>query len=229
VALEAQVGEGDTVNVSVKNGVIVIGPNRPTYSLEQLVAKINQELIDENDAYISLVAAGSPLGIAVVRSPRVAWLLTLDGQWEQCRVRVNEYGPARWLAIIGAENGNVPGTSGSPIVSEDGRAVGIVSVRDCGTRKIEGRAGDATRSGERAASLATDRAECLPCAGRGNAKVKRPETSKELTTYRLTSRPPFFRAAFGVWTATKTARQRSLASSDRCTAPRGSYQRRTIQ
>jgi len=40
VALEAQVGEGDTVNVSVKNGVIVVRPNRPTYSLEQLVAKI---------------------------------------------------------------------------------------------------------------------------------------------------------------------------------------------
>jgi antitoxin MazE len=40
VALEAQVGEGDTVSVSVKNGVIVVRPNRPTYSLEQLVAKI---------------------------------------------------------------------------------------------------------------------------------------------------------------------------------------------
>jgi antitoxin MazE len=40
VALEAQVDEGDTVDVSVKNGVIVVRPNRPTYSLEQLVAKI---------------------------------------------------------------------------------------------------------------------------------------------------------------------------------------------
>jgi antitoxin MazE len=40
VALEAQVGEGDAVDVSVKNGAIVVRPNRPTYSLEQLVAKI---------------------------------------------------------------------------------------------------------------------------------------------------------------------------------------------
>jgi antitoxin MazE len=40
VALEAQVDEGDTVDVSVKNGVIVVRPNRPNYSLEQLVAKI---------------------------------------------------------------------------------------------------------------------------------------------------------------------------------------------
>jgi antitoxin MazE len=40
VALEAQVDEGDTVDVSVKNGVILVRPNRPTYSLEQLVARI---------------------------------------------------------------------------------------------------------------------------------------------------------------------------------------------
>jgi antitoxin MazE len=40
VTLEARVDEGDTVDVSVKNGVIVLRPNRPTYSLAQLVAKI---------------------------------------------------------------------------------------------------------------------------------------------------------------------------------------------
>ncbi len=40
VALEAAVDEGDTVDVSVKNGAIVIRPSRPTYSLDQLVARI---------------------------------------------------------------------------------------------------------------------------------------------------------------------------------------------
>ena len=40
VTLEARVDEGDTVDVSVKNGVIVVRPNRQTYSLAQLVAKI---------------------------------------------------------------------------------------------------------------------------------------------------------------------------------------------
>jgi antitoxin MazE len=40
VALEAQVDAGDTVDVSVKNGVIVIRPSRPSYSLKNLVAKI---------------------------------------------------------------------------------------------------------------------------------------------------------------------------------------------
>jgi antitoxin MazE len=40
VAAEARVDEGDTVDVSVKNGAIVIRPSAPTYSLEELVAGI---------------------------------------------------------------------------------------------------------------------------------------------------------------------------------------------
>ena len=40
VAQEAGVGEGDTVDVSVRNGAIVIRPTRRTYSLRRLVAKI---------------------------------------------------------------------------------------------------------------------------------------------------------------------------------------------
>ena len=40
VAREAEIGEGDTVDVSVLNGAIVIRPSRPAYSLNQLVAKI---------------------------------------------------------------------------------------------------------------------------------------------------------------------------------------------
>jgi len=40
VAREAQLDEGDTVDVVVKDGAIVIRPSRPTYSLAQLVARI---------------------------------------------------------------------------------------------------------------------------------------------------------------------------------------------
>ena len=50
VAREAQLDEGDTVDVSVKNGAIVIRPSRPTYSLEELVAKITpRNRHDESD------------------------------------------------------------------------------------------------------------------------------------------------------------------------------------
>lgn len=40
VAREAQVDEGDTVDVSVKHGTIVVTPTRPVYSLDALVAKM---------------------------------------------------------------------------------------------------------------------------------------------------------------------------------------------
>lgn len=41
VAQEAQLGEGDNVDVSVDNGVIVIRPSRPRYSLDELVKRIS--------------------------------------------------------------------------------------------------------------------------------------------------------------------------------------------
>ena len=50
VAREAEVDEGDTVDVSVRNGAIVIRPSHPTYSLERLVAKITpRNRHDESD------------------------------------------------------------------------------------------------------------------------------------------------------------------------------------
>ena len=40
VAQEAQIRDGDQVDVSVRNGAIVIRPSRRTYSLDELVSKI---------------------------------------------------------------------------------------------------------------------------------------------------------------------------------------------
>jgi antitoxin MazE len=40
VAREVHVDEGDTVEVSVDNGAIVIRPSRPRYSLDELVGRI---------------------------------------------------------------------------------------------------------------------------------------------------------------------------------------------
>ncbi|MEW6322064.1 MAG: AbrB/MazE/SpoVT family DNA-binding domain-containing protein [Acidobacteriota bacterium] len=43
VAREVQLGEGDTVHVSVDNGTIVIRPTRPRYSLDELVRRITHK------------------------------------------------------------------------------------------------------------------------------------------------------------------------------------------
>lgn len=56
VALEAQIAEGDTVDVAVENGVIVIRPAHVRYSLEELVGGITKaNRHDEMDW-------GSPVG-----------------------------------------------------------------------------------------------------------------------------------------------------------------------
>ena len=50
VAREAQLDEGDTVDVSVDNGTIVIRPSRPRYSLDELVRRITpKNRHDESD------------------------------------------------------------------------------------------------------------------------------------------------------------------------------------
>ena len=80
VALEAQVDEGDTVDVSVKNGAIVIRPSRPTYSLERFVAKITPRNRHDEDDWVS---AGRPRGVVarayVPDAGDLVWL-TFDPQ-----------------------------------------------------------------------------------------------------------------------------------------------------
>lgn len=50
VASEARICEGDTVEVSVKDGAIVVRAARPTYSLDDLVGKITpRNRHDETD------------------------------------------------------------------------------------------------------------------------------------------------------------------------------------
>ena len=50
VAREVQLDAGDTVDVSVDNGAIVIRPSRPRYSLDELVGRITaRNRHDESD------------------------------------------------------------------------------------------------------------------------------------------------------------------------------------
>jgi antitoxin MazE len=43
VAEAAQIGEGDSVEIVVEHGAILIRPARPTYALRDLVAKVTPE------------------------------------------------------------------------------------------------------------------------------------------------------------------------------------------
>ena len=56
VTREVQLGEGDTVQVSVDNGTIVIRPSRPRYSLDELVRRITPKNRHDESNW------GGPLG-----------------------------------------------------------------------------------------------------------------------------------------------------------------------
>lgn len=56
VAVEAQIAEGDTVDVTVENGAVVIRPARTRYSLDELVDGITKANRHEETGW------GKPVG-----------------------------------------------------------------------------------------------------------------------------------------------------------------------
>jgi hypothetical protein len=80
----------------------------------------------ERDAYRAFVAASDALALGMMLVGGEAWLLTLEGEWERRRVRTSATG--RSLIVVGADQDIAPGTSGSPILNAEGRALGIVSI-----------------------------------------------------------------------------------------------------
>ena len=106
-----------------------------------------QELTEEAEAYEALVEAATPLIIAEPPGRPVAEqvaelaqfgldqkaamhecparILSLNNQWFPCRVRYFSDG---MLMIENAARGIMGGMSGSPIITEDGKAIGIVCI-----------------------------------------------------------------------------------------------------
>lgn len=119
----------------------LLGPRRatPTLSAEcvfvdsiadvaVLSSPDGQVLCDESEAYEHFMDGRPALRLGWLREPSEAWLLTLDDEWERCTVAPGTWG---WsITLIDAIKGIVPGTSGSPIVTPDGRVVGLMSVGD---------------------------------------------------------------------------------------------------
>lgn len=85
-----------------------------------------QELYDESERYEALMNAAATLRIAGAPEEGGGLLLSLDQLWLPCRIQ--HVGGPLWTS----EAKTVGGMSGSPIITEDGRAVGVVCT-GCGS------------------------------------------------------------------------------------------------
>jgi hypothetical protein len=82
----------------------------------------NQVWWDEAEAFQCFVAEVTPLAISDAPESSRAWLLSPDGQWFPSEAWQN--GGSLWISH--AALGILGGMSGSPILNDDGRAIGVV-------------------------------------------------------------------------------------------------------
>ena len=81
-----------------------------------------QKLFDECETYNELMP-DTPLQMASAPETTTAWLLSLEGEWFECEVWHHLEGPF-W--IRNAAQPIVGGMSGSPILNDDGAAIGAL-------------------------------------------------------------------------------------------------------
>jgi hypothetical protein len=103
----------------------------PIADLAVLCQPDSQAFVDEAITFEDLVENRPALQIGALTEPGPGWLMTLGGQWVRCTLDVGG-SSGGWLSSLliadAPEEAVAPGTSGSPILDVDGRAVGVISV-----------------------------------------------------------------------------------------------------
>jgi hypothetical protein len=85
-----------------------------------------QIYFEEANAFDQLVESATPIEITDASKGEQAWLLSVDGEWFPCGTSRSTANQPIWLDD--AEGGIKSGMSGSPIVSPDGEAFGILCI-----------------------------------------------------------------------------------------------------
>lgn len=98
----------------------------PIADVAVLCCPDSQVVPAEADAYDELTDI-APMRVGPLSTSNAGWLLALDGTWGRCTVELRGWS-GLWLSISAASKpATAPGTSGSPIVSDDGLAIGVIS------------------------------------------------------------------------------------------------------
>jgi Trypsin-like peptidase domain len=99
----------------------------PVADIAVLGSPDNQDLYEQADAYEALVQSASSIAIADAPLKGKGWLLSLEGQWFGCTVQyLKRVKGTLWIS--NTTQPIVGGMSGSPVISDNGAAIGIVAV-----------------------------------------------------------------------------------------------------
>jgi hypothetical protein len=89
----------------------------------------DQELFDQAAGYEALMESITPLGCGGPAENGRGWMLSLKGEWFSATLKYINDGP---LLVSKATQPIAGGMSGSPIVSDEGAATGVVALSDGG-------------------------------------------------------------------------------------------------
>lgn len=100
----------------------------PVGDLAVLCGPDNQTYFDESEQYEAFTDRRPKLTIGrIPEDPCQAWLLARDGKWCSCSISVGRWGRTLQISDLQAKS-IAPGTSGSPVITAAGVAVGVVSI-----------------------------------------------------------------------------------------------------
>lgn len=114
----------------------------PIADIAVLTHPDGQALFNEHKAYSEFLGTAAALRMGDIGDRADAWLLSLDCRWTRCAV---EAIPEGGLWIVDAPDGIRGGMSGSPIVTDDGRVIGIIGISSGAADEIQTKGGPQAR------------------------------------------------------------------------------------
>ena len=101
------------------------------YGLTEDIAAFGEPSIDIEEEYERYINFTDAAALAIGNPPKLgteaaAFVLSLDGEWKRCTARHD----GRFLYLTGPRGFIETGMSGSPILDENGAAIGLVSTGD---------------------------------------------------------------------------------------------------
>lgn len=120
-------GPLDTSTPSFMAECLFVDPVADIAVLGEPDGQASEEIGDAGKAFNEFIDTTTPLSLSTCSTvkPMTGWLLSLDGRWTPCRLNNPNPRGSPYLWTGEAKDGIRGGMSGSPILLDDGRVIGV--------------------------------------------------------------------------------------------------------